>query len=86
MASSRLLLGNQVSSTDMDREVNRKANAHDEVDHGDRRQSQVPEVHEAKDAHQDHDNSQHHQQDHGQVRQEDEGDHSDSSHGAADQL
>ena len=76
-------VGHQVSGTHVGREVDGEAHAHDEMDHRDGGQRQVPEVHEAEDAHQDHDDGEDHQQDHEDVRQEEEGDDRHDGHSAA---
>ena len=67
-------VGHQVSGTHVGREVDGEAHAHDEMDHRDGGQRQAPEIHEAEDAHQDHNDGEDHQQDHENVRQEEEGD------------
>jgi len=71
---TRYGVGHQVSGTHVGREVDGEAYAHDEMDHRDGGQRQVEEVHEAEDAHQDHDDGEDHQQDHEEVRQEEKGD------------
>ena len=76
-------VGHQVGTAHVGGEIDGEADAHDEVDHCDDAQGDVPEVHEAEDVAEDHEDVQGDEGHHEGVRQENEADDDYGAHGYA---